>query len=224
MMKVFRFTALVLSLGIVISVIHAAWYPSSRLFFQLADAKIEGDFSLAIFQEPRWKLVGRIILLIRTILLYTVIAAKPFVFGHEVGAWLPYFNFFKVTPDQYSYSAYTGLGSLLIYTWAALLLLSGIFFLWNLIRVRKVDLTVAFALSLLFNFSLHISYGFESFLYSPDWAYALIFFVGVCLTPLAGNRIFQGVLLIFLILLAYNQVHFFQSILDTIAPFYGRGG
>ncbi len=224
LMNVFHFTALVLSLGIVISVIHAAWYPSSRLFFQLADAKIEGDFSLALFQEPRWKLVGRIILLIRTILLYTVIAAKPFVFGKEVGAWLPYFNFFRVSPEQYSYSAYAGLGTILIYAWAALLFLSGIFFLWNLIRTRKVDLSLAFALSVVFNFILHISYGFESFLYSPNWAYALIFFVGVCLSPLAENRPFQGVLLIFLILLAYNQMHFFQSILDTIAPFYGRGG
>jgi hypothetical protein len=221
--KVFQFTALTLSLGIVISVIHAACYPSARLFFQLSDAEIEGDFSLAIFQEPQWKLVGRIILLIRTILLYTVIAPKPFVFGKEVGAWLPYFSFFKLTPHLYSYSSYDGLGSVLVYAWAALLLLSGIFFLWKLIRTRKVDLSLAFALSLLFNFVLHISYGFEPILYSPDWAYALVFFVGISLAPLAGNRFFQAALLLFLILLAWNQFHFFQFVLDTIAPFYGRG-
>lgn len=223
-MKVFRFTALALSLGIVISVIHAAWYPTSRLFFQLSDAKIEGDFSLSFFDDPEWKSIGRIILLVRTILLYTVIAPKPFVFGKEVGAWLPYFNFFKVTPELYSYSSYNGLGNILVFAWAALLLLSGIFFLWNLIRTRKVDLSLAFLLSLLFNFILHINYGFEPFLYSPDWAYALIFFVGLSLAPLAGNRFFQVVLLVFLILLAYNQVQLFRLILDTIAPFYNPGG
>jgi hypothetical protein len=222
-MQVFKFTALALSLGIVISVIHAAWYPSSRLFFQLSDAKIEEDFSLTFFSDPQWKSVGRVILLIRTILLYTVIAPKPFVFGAEVGASLSYFNFFKITPELYSYSSYNGLGNILVFTWAALLLLSGIFFLWNLIRTRKVDLCLAFVLSLLFNFILHLSYGFEPFLYSPDWAYALIFFVGLSLAPLAKNRFFQGALLVFLILLAYNQVQFFQFILDTIAPFYGRG-
>ena len=102
--------------------------------------------------------------------------------------------------------------------------MSGIFFLWNLIRTRKVDLSLAFALSLLFNFILHLSYGFEPFLYSPDWAYALIFFVGLSLAPLARNRFFQGGMLVFLILLAYNQIQFFQFILETIAPFYGRGG
>ena len=222
--KVFQFTALAFSLGIIISIIHAAWYPSSRLFFQLSDAKIEGDFSLSIFQEPQWKIIGRIVLLIRTILLYTVIAPKPYVFGAEVGAWLPYFNFFKVTPELYSYSSYTGMGNILVFAWAVLLLMSGIFFLWNLFRSRKADLSLAFALSLLFNFILHFSYGFEPFLYSPDWAYALIFFVGLSLAPLAGNRIFQGILLVFLILLAYNQIQLFHLILDAIAPFYGLGG
>ena len=49
--------------------------------------------------DQQWKTIGRVILLIRTILLYTVIAPKPFVFGKEVGAWLPYFNFFKITPQ-----------------------------------------------------------------------------------------------------------------------------
>jgi hypothetical protein len=222
--KVFQFTALTLSIGIVISIIHAAWYPSSRLFFQLTDVQIEQGFSRSVFQEPQWKITGRIILLIRTILLYTVIAPKPFVFGKEVGAWLPYFNFFKLTPQIYSFSAYDNLGSILVYAWAALLLLSGIFFLWNLIRNRKVDLSLAFAFSLLFNFLLHLGYGFEPFLYSPDWAYALIFFVGLSLAPLAKNRFFQGALLVFLILLAYNQVQLFKLILDTIAPFYHLGG
>jgi putative flippase GtrA len=79
-------------------------------------------------------------------------------------------------------------------------------------------------ISILFNFVLHLSYGFESFLYSPDWAYALIFFVGLSLGPLAKNRILQAGMLVFLVLLAYNQVQFFQFVLATIAPFYGRGG
>jgi len=222
--EIFRFTALTLSLGIVISLIHAAWYPSARLFFLPSDALIEEDFSLSIFHQPAWKTIGRAILLVRTILLYTVIAPKPFVFGKEVGASLSYFNFFKVTPELYSYSSYNGLGNILVATWAVLLFVSGVFFLWNLIHTRKVDLSLAFALSLLFNFVLHLSYGFEPFLYSPDWAYALIFFVALSLAPLAKNRFFQGSLLVFLILLAYNQIHFFQFILKTIAPFYSHGG
>jgi hypothetical protein len=219
-----RFTALTLSLGIVLSTIHAAWYPSSKLFFQLSDAQAEGMFSQPIFQEPAWKATGRVVLLVRTILLYTVVAPKPFVFGKEVGATLPYFNFFKLTPHLYSYSAYNGLGTILVTAWAVFLFGAGVFFLWNLIRTRKADLSLVFVLSILFNFVLHLIYGFEPFLYSPDWAYALIFFVALSLAPLARNRLFQGAMLVFLILLAYNQIQLFLFMYKTIAPFYGWGG
>jgi hypothetical protein len=71
---------------------------------------------------------------------------------------------------------------------------------------------------------LHLSYGYEPFLYSPDWAYALIFFVALSLAPLAKYRLFQGGMLVFLILLAYNQIQFIQFIYKTIAPFYSWSG
>jgi hypothetical protein len=218
--EIFRFAALTLSLGIVISLIHAAWYPSARLFFLPSDAQIEGDFALPTFEGPTWRLIGRIVLLIRTILLYTVVAPHPYVFGKEVGASLPYFDFFKLTPQIYSYSAYTGVGKIVIVAWAVLLAVASALFLWNLIRTRKADFALAFVISILFNFVLHLSYGFEPFLYSPDWAYALIFFVGLSLGPLAKNRLFQSAMLVFLILLAYNQIQFFRFVFATLAPFF----
>jgi hypothetical protein len=222
--KIFHFTALTLSLGIVISLIHAAWYPSSKLFFLPSGAQAEEEFAYSIFQEPTWRAVGRVILIIRTILLYTVIAPHPYVFGKEVGGTFPRFNFFKIAPETFSYSSYTGLGNLLIIVWAIMLLAAGVLFLWNLYRTRRVDLSLAFGLSVLFNFALHINYGYEPFLYSPDWAYALIFFVALSLAPLARNRFFQGGVMVFLILLAYNQIQFIQFILKTVAPFIRPGG
>ncbi len=224
LIKIFRFTALTLSLGIVISLVHAAWYPSSKLFFLLSDAQAEKEFAFPIFQEPAWRAIGRVILLVRTILLYTVIAPRPHVFLKEVGGGFPRFNFFKITPETFSYSSYNGLGNLLVTAWVILLLAAGTLFLWNLIRTRKVDLSLAFGLSVLFNFVLHINYGYEPFLYSPDWAYALIFFVALSLGLLAKNRFFQGGLLVFLILLAYNPFQFFQFIFETITPFIRQGG
>ena len=221
---VFRFGALTLSFGILLSLIHAAWYPSAKLFFLLSDAQAEEEFAFSIFQQPVWRAIGRVLLLVRTIFLYTVIAPQPYVFGREVGGVFPRFNFFKIAPEVFSYSSYNGLGNLLVMAWAALLLTAGIFFLRNLIRTRKVDITFAFALSVLFNFALHLNYGYEPFLYSPDWAYALIFFVAFSLAPLARYRLFQGGLLVFLILLAYNQFQFFQFVFETVSPFIGQGG
>lgn len=221
--KIFQFTALTLSLGILVSVVHAAWFPSSKLFFLLADAQAEDEFTLSILQEPAWRAAGRVILLIRTIFLYTVVAPRPYIFGSEVGGTFPRFNFFKIAPETFSYSSYDGLGNLLVIVWAVLLLISGLFFLRNLTRTHKADLSLAFALSILFNFILHLNYGYEPFLYSPDWAYALIFFVAFSLAPLAGNRLFKAGIFVFLILLAYNQFQFLEFIFETISLFPGKG-
>jgi hypothetical protein len=217
--EVFRFTALTISLGVVLSVLHAAWYPTSKLFFLLSGVRAEDEFSFSIFSESSWRAIGRIILLVRTILLYAVIAPEPHVFGKDVGGTFPRFNFFKISPGTYAYSNYDGVGNLLVMAWAVLLLIAGVVFLRNLIRTRKADLSLAFALSLLFNFTLHLNYGYEPFLYSPDWTYALIFFVAFGLAPFAKSRWFQYGLFIFLALLAYNQFQFFVFIFQKISPF-----
>ncbi|MDD2921088.1 MAG: hypothetical protein PHQ36_02285, partial [Anaerolineales bacterium] len=216
-----KFAGLTLSFGVVLSVIHAALYPTSKLFFLLSGAQAEQSFEYSIFQEPAWRAIGRALLLVRTIVLYAVVAPKPYVFSKEVGGTFPRFNFFKIVPGTFSYSAYSGLGNILVAAWALLLLAAGVMFLANLIRAKKLDLSFAFALCVLFNFILHINYGYEPFLYSPDWTYALIFFVALALAPLAKNRLFQAALFIFLILLAYNQFQFFKFIFETIAPFVG---
>ncbi len=216
---VFHFGALVISLGVLLSLLHAVWYPSSKLFFLPSDAQTEEEFTISVFHDPLWRAIGRVILLIRTILLYSVVAPHPYVFTKEVGGAFPRFNFFKISPETYRFSSYSGLGNILIFAWVALLLVAGVFFIRNIIRTHKADLSLAFGLCLLFNFVLHLNYGYEPFLYSPDWAYALIFFVAFGLAPLANYRWFRVGLFAFLVLLAFNQWQFLKFVLDTISPF-----
>jgi hypothetical protein len=221
---IIRFSGLVLSVGMLLSLLHAAWYPSARLFFLPSDTGEEVNFTISVFKDPSWRAIGRVMLLIRTILLYTVIAPEPYVFRTDVGGTFPRFNFFKIAPEEFSLSSYHGLDNVLVFVWAAMLLVAGMVFLWKLMRSRKADLSLAFVLCLLFNFVLHLNYGYEPFLYSPDWAYALIFFVAFGLAPFAKSRWFQGGLLAFLLLLAYNQWQFIDFIFKTIAPFIKKGG
>jgi hypothetical protein len=220
---IIRFAGLTISIGVIISLAHAAWYPSAKLFFVPSDAQTEGEFATSIFQQPTWKALGRVVLLVRTIVLYSIIAPRPFVFTTEVGGTFPRFNFFKVSPDGFLLSSYHGLGNILVVIWAGLLFFAFAAFLWNLVRTRKAGLSLAFALCLVFNFALHLNYGYEPFLYSPDWTYALILFVALGLAPFAKNRWFQVCLLAFLILLAYNQWEFFKFVFGTISPFVTRG-
>jgi hypothetical protein len=162
--------------------------------------------------------MGRVILLIRTVFLYAVVAPKPYVFTAEVGGTFPRFNFFKIAPETFSYSSYNGLGNLLILAWAILLFAAGLLFLIQVIRVRKVDVRWALLLCVLFNFLLHLYYGYEPFLYSPDWAYALVFFVGLSLARFSDNKAFLAALFLFIAGLAINQWQFFDFIFKTIAP------
>jgi hypothetical protein len=214
-----QFTGLTLSLGIIFSLVQAALYPSSKIFFLPSDAQAEGEFTFSIFQEPSWRVMGRILLLVRTFFLYTMVAPEPYVFTVEVGGTFPRFNFFKIAPETFSYSSYNGLGNLLIILWTILLFVAGILFVIELFRTHKVDIRVGLALCILFNFILHLYYGYEPFLYSPDWAYALIFFVALSFAPFAGNKILQLSLFVFLLGLALNQIQFFNFIFDVIAPF-----
>lgn len=219
-----RFIAWTVSLSIILSFLHAAWYPSSKLFFLLSSVQNEEKFIFGIFQMPKWRVVGRIVLLVRTIFLYTIIAPNVYALREEVGSYIPQFSFFKIVPGTFSHSAYDGLGEILVMTWAIMLFTSGLMFLWNLIRTRKTDLSLAFALCIAFNFILHINYGWEPFLYSPGWAYALVFFVAFGLASFRENRFFQTGLLMFLIFLAYNQWKFIMFILNTLVLYNDFGG
>ncbi len=217
--EMFRFFAWTISLSIVLSILHAAVYPSSKLFFLLSSSKNEEQFFNGILQMPAWKATGRIIFLVRTVFLYTVIAPNVFVLREDVGSYIPEFRFFKIVPGTFSYSGYGNLGAALVLIWGILLFTAGFMFLWNLIRNRKTGTALAFGLCVLFNLVLHIDYGQELFLYSPDWAFALIFFVAFGLAPFRENRFFQAGMLIFLIILAGNQLRFMNIIINALLPY-----
>ncbi|HNB53395.1 MAG TPA: hypothetical protein PK530_15695 [Anaerolineales bacterium] len=215
----FRFGLLVVGIGTALTWVHAVWYPSSRPFYLLGSSQGEEVFLFSVFSQPAWSVWGRVVLLLRTMLLYAVVAPQPLVLLEEVSGYFPTFDFYKVSQDMYVYSEFRGLGEKLMFVWVGLIGLAGVLWLWKLIKTRQIDLSVAFVGCLLFNFALHFIYGEAPFLYSADWAFALIFFVAYGLSPLARNRLFQGALLVFLGFLAYNQWQFMQYMIGVMQPF-----
>ncbi|HEY2980086.1 MAG TPA: hypothetical protein VGJ22_02810 [Anaerolineales bacterium] len=216
---IFWYGLLVSAAAIALTLLHAALYPSALVFFLPSGTSVENEYAIPIFGQPAWRLAGRAILLVRTIFLYSIVAPEPFILTEEVGGFFPRFNFFKITPGNFHYSGYDGAGQLLAALWMLLVCAAGLAFVWRLVRTRKTDLTLAFALCILFNFLLHMGYGYEPFLYSANWTYALILFVALSLSELADRRWFQAVLLLFLGLLIFNQWKFMQLIFDSISPF-----
>jgi hypothetical protein len=214
-----RLIAAVLGIGGLLALLHAAWYPSSIPFFDPAVAGAEKQFSIAIHQEPGWRALGRAQLLVRTMALYSVVAPRPYVFLDEVGGTFPRFNFFSIAPGEYRFSEYDGLGAILVLAWAAALLLSVLRFLFETIRTRSIGPQAAFLLCLAFNFGLHMVYGYEPFLYSPDWTYALVLFVALAWRDLAHRRSLQAGVLAFLVVLGWNQFRFMGFVLDTVSSY-----
>lgn len=217
--EIVRFAGWTLSISLLLTYLHAYLYPASKLFFLVPDVENESKFLSGINGQPEWYIVGRLMYLTRTVLLYSVIAPRVFILTTEVGSTIPEFRFYKITPGIFHQTDYAGLGQILVIVWALMLAVSGVVFLWRLIKTRKAEMTLAFALCLLFNFAIHVNYGQELFLYSPDWTYALILFAAFGLSPFAKNRLFQGLMLVFLILLGYNQWQFMDIILDSLEAY-----
>ncbi len=217
--EIVRFAGWTVAIAFILTYLHAAWYPSSKPFFLMSGIQNEGKFFAELLDAPEWRIKGRILLLARTILLYTVVAPNFHVLREEVGSTLPELRFFKITPGTFHYGGYDGWGDALAAVWALLFLTAAVAFAWNLARDRKAGLSFAFALCLAFNFALHMIYGEEPFLYSPDWAYALVFFVAFGLSPFRNNRYFQAGFLTFLAVLAYHQWQFLRAVLQTLLPY-----
>lgn len=217
--EIIRFTGWTIAISLILTYLHAVMYPASKLFFLTPDIENEEKFFLDILRMPDWFIIGRLMYLVRTMMLYSVIAPKVFILTEEVGATIPEFRFYKISIGTFHQTNYDGLGQALVGIWAIMLAVSSIVFLWRLFRIRKLELPLSFLLCLLFNFVIHINYGQELFLYSPDWNYALILFLAFGLAPFAKNRFFQGSMFIFLALLAYNQWHFMNVILSALDQF-----
>jgi hypothetical protein len=218
--SIFMFGLLASALSITLTTLHAATFPSALMFFDPAGAGVESDYAIPLIGAPAWKVMGRAMLLTRNIFLYSIVAPQPYILTAEVGGTFPRFNFFKITPGSYSYSSFDGLGKILVAAWLLLLLAAAAAFIWKLTRARRFDLTAAFPLVILFNFALHMTYGYEPFLYAADWTYALVLFVTASLSGLGKQRWFQVVLLLFIALLMINQWNFIRIMLEAISPFF----
>ena len=157
--------------------------------------------------------VARGAAVLRVMFLHSIVAPDPLILKEEI----PFLKVWMFKAEPMRVSEYrTWFGKTLAYAWLGLLLLGGFLFLKNL---RKEDnrFTFAFILILIFNFLLHLRYGKDLFLYSTNWTYAIILFLGLAWRELANKRWFQVVLLIFVALLMANNSRLIFTMLSTSA-------
>jgi hypothetical protein len=137
-----------------------------------------------------------------------------------VGCTFPCLQTYYKHQGAYIISSYVGFGSWLARIWFVAIVIAGGIYLWRLFRSQeKPYLQTALLLTIAFNFILHMFYGDDPILYSPDWTYAVVFFVGISYESLAGKKWFQALLLLFLACLLFNNFDLFRKTLEAISAF-----
>jgi hypothetical protein len=182
-------------------------YPNSQPYFFIPSSlTTEADNTFA-------PTVVRGAAILRVMFLHSIVAPDPLILDEEI----PFLKVWIFKAEPLRLSEYeTWFGSTLAIFWSVLFLLGVFLFLKNL---KKEDhrFSFAFILILIFNFALHLRYGKDIFLYSTNWTYTIILFLGLAWKQLANKRWFQIVLLVFLALLLANNSRLIFTMLNTSA-------
>ena len=199
----FRFVVSVLALLVMISLINNLIYPESQPFFFIPSALLaekQNFFPLNLL---------RLQALVRAFLFQNVVAPTPILYTGDIP--FTQFRFFK--PEINKLSQYDN--TLQIFTawfWLGLIVLGMTTFTINYKKYKSNRLSLALFGCMLVNIGVHLRYGKELFLYSPNWTFALILLLALAWQGLSKSRWFQMTLLIFLVLLMINN----ELLLSTI--------
>ncbi len=191
-------------------------YPTSQPFYDVGQMLAEERYSTGLTTLERT--LERGYSLGRTILLYSTVGPRPLALTEEVGCHFPCFKTYKPRYGPDLITSYAGFGSWVARAWFGILVIAGGLFAWKFIKSPKsVSLEVGLLLCVLFNFLLHVAYGDDPMLYSPDWTYALILFVALAFKDFADRKWFQAAALIFLAALMVNNWTFLRAMLAAVA-------
>jgi hypothetical protein len=221
--SVLKYTLAVVLLAVGLSIAQAWIFHGTRVFFIPSNLLSEQKFGVELTGENSWRLNGRILLLARSLFIYNVVASKPILLSQELGTPFPNFRTFYASKGVFSFSSYNGLSDALVKIWMLLVIIAALAFLWNVIKSSKSStsrFSMAMIICLGFNGVLHFTYGDDPLLYSADWTYALIFFIGLSLQRWANRKWLNVILLFFLALLIANNLPLFENMLTVSAPLF----
>lgn len=157
--------SLVLLFGAGLNFLSHAVYPGTGYFFLPDNLMEEGRFSQKVDLD-------RAGLMIENLLVYNVTPPQPYT-GMRNG--MPRFNFLTGTIREFAPFGWPA-----FILWMFIMTKAAVRFVRNLrLKAAGNALSITMLACMAFNFILHIGYGSEPFLYSPDWTYALILFTAI---------------------------------------------
>jgi hypothetical protein len=222
--KIFKYVFLILAIAALLAFAQSVIFPKSDPFYIVSRFQSE-TFNIDTYGDLGTNatrvLISRMNVTFRNITLFSVVAPRPIIRYDEPHCHPLCFRVMRYFRGEYQYGSYVGLGSLLARTWFLGLIVASLIFAWQFLRLPKQSMVQAtLVLNLLFNFALHIKYGDDPLLYTPDWTYALVFFFGISFERFADRKWWQIILLAFIIGLLINNLNLFKTIFDGLLPFF----
>ncbi|PWB72821.1 MAG: hypothetical protein C3F07_10980 [Anaerolineales bacterium] len=221
---IFKYVMVVLAIAVVLAFAQNIFYPTSAPFYITKNLKGEDVFRydyLDLGPDLAYSVfTSRVNVIARGITLFSIVAPRPLIHTDEVKCLIPCLRTMRYFRGAFRYASYIGFGSFLARTWFLGLILAGVIFAWRFFKSpRQAALQTALLINIIFNFVLHVNYGEDPLLYSPDWTYALVFFFGISFENLADKKWFQIILIIFIAAITFNNIEFFGKLLETILPY-----
>lgn len=177
----FTFAARLASIAVALTILTASIYPRAITFF-FVPSDLFYETRHTGFMGRADSISKRVITLGKNLFLTNVVAVPPeiTVVEKEGRPPFPKFNFFSApySLNEFRSNRYQ-LAPFVI--WVGALLLAFVQFFRKRKESQSYKFQSAFLVILAFNFLLHINYGFDTFLYTPDWTYATVLFVGLSL-------------------------------------------
>jgi len=219
---IIKYVLTVVFIILMLNILQVWIYPNAKPVFVPANLLIEQRYRFNVFGFS-WRAIGRFSLIVRAILLYGIVAPKPFVLTKELGANFPNFRTFQITIGEFHVAGYTGLADITVKFWLIILATACILFILNFVKTLKQTwFSVGLVLCLGFSLILHTVYGDDPLLYSPNWVYALVLFVALSLQKWADHKWLQITMIIFLGLMMIVNLNLIHQIMSVSLPFYSK--
>ena len=206
--QMIRFVVSVLVFLVLLTLMNNLLFPNAHPFFFVPS-------TLQAEQQNLFPLNSlRIQALIRAFFFHNVVAPTPILYDKDI----PFIQFRFFKPEINALSQYDlPIQTVTSWAWLGLLLFGAILFIVNLKKNQHLRLSIALLGCMGLNVLIHLRYGKELFLYTPNWTYALILFLGLSWQTVADRKWFQVVLLAFLSLLIWNNGILLLNILKILA-------
>jgi len=219
---IIQFILAVVAVVLLFNPLQLQLFPKARALYDPASIVFEKRYQYDLFKAP-WRLRGRVNLISRATLLYGIVAPSPYILMEEIGASVPSFRTFQIAGNEFHVAGYKGFPDITVKFWLAIIGLATILFIFNFFKSPKeMFFPLSLILCLVFNFGLHIIYGDDPMLYSPNWVYALVLFVSLSLGKLADNKWLQLGLTLFLGMTIYTNLGLIHQIMEISLPYYGK--